>query len=412
MKRVVITGVGAVSPVGIGKEEVWKNIKAGVCGIDRITRFDPEEFACQIAAEVKDFNAADYMDKKEAKRMDLFVQYAVAGAKLAIEDAKLDMDKEDPNRVGVFIGSGIGGIITLCEQHERLLNRGPGKVSPFMIPMMISNMAVGQVGIQFNCKGVNLTTVSACASGTDAIGQAMLAVRRGDAEVILCGGTEATINPLALAGFSSMKALSTRNDTPKAACSPFDANRDGFVMGEGSGILVIEELEHAKARGAHIIAELIGYGSTNDAYHMTAPAPDGEGGARCMAAALKDAGIKAEDVQYINAHGTSTPYNDKFETAAIKTVFGEHAYQLAVSSTKSMTGHMLGAAGGIEGMLTALAVEEGFLPPTINYVTPDSECDLDYVVNEGRTCEINCAVSNSLGFGGHNASIVLKKYED
>ncbi len=412
MKRVVITGVGAVSPVGIGKEEVWKNIKAGVCGIDRITRFDPEEFACQIAAEVKDFNAADYMDKKEAKRMDLFVQYAVAGAKLAIEDAKLDMDKEDPNRVGVFIGSGIGGIITLCEQHERLLNRGPGKVSPFMIPMMISNMAVGQVGIQFNCKGVNLTTVSACASGTDAIGQAMLAVRRGDAEVILCGGTEATINPLALAGFSSMKALSTRNDTPKAACSPFDANRDGFVMGEGSGILVIEELEHAKARGAHIIAELIGYGSTNDAYHMTAPAPDGEGGARCMAAALKDAGIKAEDVQYINAHGTSTPYNDKFETAAIKTVFGEHAYQLAVSSTKSMTGHMLGAAGGIEGMLTALAVEEGFLPPTINYVTPDPECDLDYVVNEGRTCEINCAVSNSLGFGGHNASIVLKKYED
>lgn len=411
MKRVVITGVGAVSPVGIGKEEVWKNIKAGVCGIDRITRFDPEEFACQIAAEVKDFNAADYMDKKEAKRMDLFVQYAVAGAKLAIEDAKLDMDKEDPNRVGVFIGSGIGGIITLCEQHERLLNRGPGKVSPFMIPMMISNMAVGQVGIQFNCKGVNLTTVSACASGTDAIGQAMLAVRRGDAEVILCGGTEATINPLALAGFSSMKALSTRNDTPKAACSPFDANRDGFVMGEGSGILVIEELEHAKARGAHIIAELIGYGSTNDAYHMTAPAPDGEGGARCMAAALKDAGIKAEDVQYINAHGTSTPYNDKFETAAIKTVFGEHAYQLAVSSTKSMTGHMLGAAGGIEGMLTALAVEEGFLPPTVNYVTPDPECDLDYVVNEGRTCEINCAVSNSLGFGGHNASIVLKKYE-
>lgn len=412
MKRVVITGVGAVSPVGIGKEEVWKNIKAGVCGIDRITRFDPEEFACQIAAEVKEFNAADYMDKKEAKRMDLFVQYAVAGAKLAIEDAKLDMDKEDPNRVGVFIGSGIGGIITLCEQHERLLNKGPGKVSPFMIPMMISNMAVGQVGIQFNCKGVNLTTVSACASGTDAIGQAMLAVRRGDAEVILCGGTEATINPLALAGFSSMKALSTRNDTPKAACSPFDANRDGFVMGEGSGILVIEELEHAKARGAHIIAELIGYGSTNDAYHMTAPAPDGEGGARCMAAALKDAGIKVEDVQYINAHGTSTPYNDKFETAAIKTVFGEHAYQLAVSSTKSMTGHMLGAAGGIEGMLTALAVEEGFLPPTINYVTPDPECDLDYVVNEGRTCEINCAVSNSLGFGGHNASIVLKKYED
>ena len=412
MKRAVITGVGAVTPVGIGKEEMWKNIKDGVCGIDRITRFDASEFSCQIAAEVKDFDPSLYMEKKEAKRMDLFVQYAVAGAKMAIEDAGLDMQKEEPTRVGVMLGSGIGGITTLCEQHEKLLEKGPGKVSPFMIPMMISNMAVGQVAITFGCKGVNLTAVSACASGTDAIGQALYAIRRGDADVMITGGSEATVCPLALAGFASMKALSTRNDNPKGACSPFDAGRDGFVMGEGSGILVLEELEHAKARGAHIIAEVVGYASTNDAYHMTAPAPEGEGGARCMEAAVKDAGIEPSVVGYINAHGTSTPYNDKFETMAIKAVFDDHAYKLAVSSTKSMTGHMLGAAGGVEGIITALAIEDGFLPPTVNYVTPDPECDLDYVVNTGRPADIQYAVSNSLGFGGHNASIVLKKYID
>ncbi len=412
MKRVVVTGVGAVTPVGIGKEEVWKNIKAGVCGIDAITRFDTSEFDCRIAAEVKGFDPALFMDKKEAKRMDLFVQYAVAGAKMAVEDANLDVEKEDPTRMGCMLGSGIGGIITTCEQHTKLLEKGPGKVSPFMIPMMISNMAVGQVSIRFRCQGVNLTAVSACASGTDAIGQAFLAISRGDADVMITGGSEATINELALAGFASMKALSTRNDDPKGACSPFDAERDGFIMGEGSGILILEELEHAKARGAHIIAEVVGYGSSNDAYHMTAPAPDGEGGARCMAAALKSAGIQPEDVDYINAHGTSTPYNDKYETAAIKTVFGEHAYKLAVSSTKSMTGHMLGAAGGIEGIITALAIEDGFLPATINYKNPDSECDLDYVVNQGRDGEIRYAVSNSLGFGGHNASIVMKKYTE
>lgn len=412
MKRAVITGVGAVTPVGIGKEEMWKNIKDGVCGIDRITRFDASEFSCQIAAEVKDFDPSLYMEKKEAKRMDLFVQYAVAGAKMAIEDAGLDMQKEEPTRVGVMLGSGIGGITTLCEQHEKLLEKGPGKVSPFMIPMMISNMAVGQVAITFGCKGVNLTAVSACASGTDAIGQALYAIRRGDADVMITGGSEATVCPLALAGFASMKALSTRNDNPKGACSPFDAGRDGFVMGEGSGILVLEELEHAKARGAHIIAEVVGYASTNDAYHMTAPAPEGEGGARCMEAAVKDAGIEPSAVGYINAHGTSTPYNDKFETMAIKAVFDDHAYKLAVSSTKSMTGHMLGAAGGVEGIITALAIEDGFLPPTVNYVTPDPECDLDYVVNTGRPADIQYAVSNSLGFGGHNASIVLKKYID
>ena len=412
MKRVVITGVGAVTPVGIGKDEMWKNIKAGVCGIDRITRFDPSEFACQIAAEVKDFNAADFMDKKEAKRMDLFVQYAVAGAKMAVDDSGLDIEKENPERMGCIIGSGIGGIQTLCEQHTKLMEKGPSKVSPFMIPMMISNMAVGQVSIMYNCKGINLTSVSACASGTDAIGQAFLAIQRGDADVILTGGAEATVCEISLAGFSSMKALSTRNDDPKGACSPFDAERDGFIMGEGSGIMVLEELEHAKARGAHIIAEVVGYGSTNDAYHMTAPAPDGEGGARCMAAAVKNAGIAPEQVDYINAHGTSTPYNDKYETAAIKTVFGDHAYKLAVSSTKSMTGHMLGAAGGIEGIITALAIEEGYLPATINYKNPDPECDLDYVTNQGREADITYAVSNSLGFGGHNASIVLKKYAE
>ncbi len=413
MKRVVITGVGAVTPIGTGKDELWKNVKDGVCGIDRITRFDPSEFACQIAAEVKDFDATKYMDKREAKRMDLFVQYAIAGGRLAIEDAGLDIEKDvDPERFGCILGSGIGGISTLCEQHTRLLEKGPGKVSPFMIPMMISNMAVGQMAIAFQCKGVNLTTVSACASGTDAIGQAYLAIGRGDADLILTGGAEATVNELSLAGFSSMKALSTRNDDPKGACCPFDLDRDGFVMGEGSGILLLEELEHAKARGAHIIAEVVGYGSTNDAYHMTAPAPDGEGGARCMAAAVKDAGILPEDVDYINAHGTSTPYNDKFETAAIKTVFGDHAYKMAVSSTKSMTGHMLGAAGGVEGIITALAIEDGFLPATINYRTPDPECDLDYVVNRGREANIEYAISNSLGFGGHNASIVLRKFHE
>ena len=412
MKRAVITGVGAVTPVGIGKDEMWKNIKDGVSGIGIISKFDPTDFACRVAAEVKDFDVTKYIEKKEAKRMDLFVQYAVAAAKMAVEDASIDMSAEDPTRCGVIAGSGIGGIGTLCEQHKKLLDRGPSKVSPFMIPMMISNMAVGQIAIAFNCKGVNLTTVSACASGTDAIGQALLAIRRGDAEVIFAGGSEATINELALAGFASMKALTTRNDTPDKACSPFDKNRDGFIMGEGAGIMIIEELEHAKKRGAHIIAELVGYGSTNDAYHITAPAPEGEGGARCMELAVKDAGIEPEAIDYINAHGTSTPYNDKFETAAIKTVFKDHAYKLAVSSTKSMTGHMLGAAGGVEGIITALAIEDDYLPPTINYETPDPECDLDYVPNKGREAKINYAVSNSLGFGGHNASIVLKKYAE
>lgn len=412
MNRAVITGVGAVTPVGIGTGNVWENIKNGVSGIGRITKFDPKDFPCQVAAEVKDFDATRFIDKKEAKRMDLFVRYAVSAARIAVEDAGLDTEAEDGNRMGVMVGSGIGGIDTLCEQHIKLLEKGPGRVSPFMIPMMISNMAVGQIAITFGCKGVNLTTVSACASGTDAIGQAILAIRRGDADVILTGGAEATINQLALAGFSSMKALSTRNDMVEKACSPFDKKRDGFVMGEGSGIMVMESLDHAKARGARIIAEATGYGSTNDAYHITAPAPDGEGGARCMEAALKDAKIAPEQVGYINAHGTSTPYNDKYETAAVKTVFGDHAYKMGISSTKSMTGHMLGAAGGIEAIITAWAVRDGFMPPTINLEDPDPECDLDYVPNVGRKADIEYAVSNSLGFGGHNASIVIKKYTE
>lgn len=412
MKRVVITGMGAVTPIGTGREEFWKAIKEGVCGVDRITRFDPSEFTCQIAAEVKDFDVTKYIEKKEAKRMDLFVQYAVAAAKMAAEDAKLDMSQEDSTRVGVYIGSGIGGIETLTQQHEKMLEKGPSKVSPFMIPMMISNMAVGEVAIKMGAQGVNLTSVSACASGTDAIGHAFRAIKSGDADVIFSGGAEATIIPLALAGFSSMKALSTRNDDPKGACSPFDADRDGFVMGEGAGVVILEELEHAKARGAEIFAEVIGYGSTEDAYHMTAPAPNGEGGARCMDMAVKSAGIQPEDIDYINAHGTSTYYNDKYETEAIKTVFGKHAYKLAVSSTKSMTGHLLGAAGGVEAIVTALALKEGYLPATINYKTSDPECDLDYVTNQGRDCNIKYAMSNSLGFGGHNATIVLKKYED
>lgn len=412
MKRVVVTGTGSVTPIGIGTEEFWQNIKDGVCGIDTISRFDASAYDCRIAAEVKDFDPTRYMDKKEAKRMDLFVQYAVAGAKMAIEDAGLDVEQENPERMGCMLGSGIGGIQTTCEQHSRLLEKGPSKVSPFMIPMMISNMAVGQVAMRFHLKGVNLTAVSACASGTDAVGQAFLAIQRGDADVIVTGGCEATINELAVAGFCAMKALSTRNDDPKHACSPFDAERDGFVMGEGAGILIMEELEHAKARGANIIAEVVGYGSSNDAYHITAPAPEGEGGARCMAAAVRSANIQPEDVDYINAHGTSTHYNDKYETAAIKTVFGSHAYELAVSSTKSMTGHMLGAAGGIEAIVTALALQDGYLPATINYQHPDAECDLDYVTNQGREADIRYAVSNSLGFGGHNASIVMKKYTE
>ncbi len=411
MRRVVITGMGAVTPIGNDKETFWNNIKNGVCGVDLVTRFDASEYACRIGAEVKNFDPEQYLDKKEAKRMDRYTQFAMASAKMAMQEANLDMEKEDADRVGVIIGSGVGGFETLENQARTLAEKGPGRVSPFFIPMMISNMAAGQVAIMAGAKGANFCTVSACASGTHAIGEAFRAIRSGDADVMFTGGAEAAITPLSYAGFCSMKALSTNNDDPKSASCPFDKNRDGFVMGEGAGILILEELDHAKARGAHIIAEIVGYGATDDAHHITAPAPDGEGGARAMKKALDDAGISPEEVDYINAHGTSTPYNDKFETAAIKAVFGEYAYKLAVSSTKSMTGHLLGAAGAVEAIVCAQSLSEGFLPPTINHTEDDPECDLDYVFGEGRKKDLRYALSNSLGFGGHNATLLLKKYE-
>ncbi|MEN2776261.1 beta-ketoacyl-ACP synthase II [Acetivibrio clariflavus] len=409
-RRVVITGMGVVSSLGIGVDNFWNSIREGKNGISSVTKIDVSNMNCKVAAEIKEFDATQFIDKKEAKRMDKYSQYAISAAKMAVDASGLDLEKIDKYRFGVIVGSGIGGIETFEEQFRVFLEKGPGRVSPFFIPMMIANMASGLLAMQFGAKGFNECVVTACATSTNAIGDAFKVIQRGDADIMITGGAEASITPASFAGFCSMKAMST-NEDPSCACRPFDADRDGFVMGEGSGILILEELEHAKARGANIIAEIVGYGCTNDAYHMTAPAPEGEGGARCMKMALNDAGIKPEDIQYINAHGTSTEYNDKFETAAIKTVFGEHAKKLAVSSTKSMTGHLLGAAGAVEAIITALSIKDGFLPPTINYKTPDPECDLDYVPNKGRNADINYALSNSFGFGGHNATIVLKKYQ-
>ncbi len=409
MRRVAVTGLGVISPIGNEIDTFWKNVKDGVCGIDRVTRFDASAFACQVAGEVKDFEPTQYIDRKEAKRMDRYTHFAVAAAKMAIADSGLDLEKEDMNRFGVITGSGIGGIETFEAQSKTMLERGPGRVSPFFIPMMISNIAAAQIAIMTGAKGVNFNVTSACASGTNAIGEAFRAIKYGTCDIICAGGAEAAITPLSFAGFCNMKALSTRND-PKRASIPFDADRDGFVMGEGAGILILEELEHAKARGAEIYCEMVGYGATDDAYHVTAPAPEGEGGARAMQLAIDEAGIPASDVDYINAHGTSTPYNDKFETAAIKTVFGEHAGKVAVSSTKSMTGHLLGGAGGVEGVICALSLKDGYIPQTVGYQTPDPECDLDYVTEGGREQAINYALSNSLGFGGHNASILFKKF--
>ncbi|MTI47694.1 beta-ketoacyl-ACP synthase II [Sporosalibacterium faouarense] len=409
-KRVVVTGIGIISPVGIGKDNFWSSIKEGKSGIGPITRFDTEGFPTKVAGEVKDFNVTDYIDKKEAKRMDRFTHYAVAASKLAVEDSKLDLENINNDKFGVILGSGIGGLETFEEQHEKLLNKGPRRVSPFFIPMMIGNMAAGQVSIMLGAKGANETIVTACASSTNAIGDSFKIIQRGDAEIIVTGGAEASITPMAVAGFSSMKAMSTNNDNPGKASRPFDKNRDGFVMGEGAGILVLEDLEHALKRGAHIYAEVVGYGMSSDAYHMTAPADNGEGAFRAMEMAVNDADINPSDVDYINAHGTSTELNDKFETAAIKDLFKDHAYKLKVSSTKSMTGHLLGAAGGIEGCICALSIDNSFIPPTINYETKDENCDLDYVPNKGVNQDVNYAISNSLGFGGHNASILLKKY--
>ncbi|ASB69168.1 beta-ketoacyl-ACP synthase II [Bacillus subtilis] len=409
-KRVVVTGLGALSPLGNDVDTSWNNAINGVSGIGPITRVDAEEYPAKVAAELKDFNVEDYMDKKEARKMDRFTQYAVVAAKMAVEDADLNITDEIAPRVGVWVGSGIGGLETLESQFEIFLTKGPRRVSPFFVPMMIPDMATGQISIALGAKGVNSCTVTACATGTNSIGDAFKVIQRGDADVMVTGGTEAPLTRMSFAGFSANKALSTNPD-PKTASRPFDKNRDGFVMGEGAGIIVLEELEHALARGAKIYGEIVGYGSTGDAYHITAPAQDGEGGARAMQEAIKDAGIAPEEIDYINAHGTSTYYNDKYETMAIKTVFGEHAHKLAVSSTKSMTGHLLGAAGGIEAIFSILAIKEGVIPPTINIQTPDEECDLDYVPDEARRQVLNYVLSNSLGFGGHNATLIFKKYQ-
>ncbi len=409
--RVVVTGMAAITPIGTGIEKYWESLVAGKSGIDRITRFDTSAYPTQIAGEVKDFDPGLYMDKKETRRMDRFTQFAVAGAKMAFEDAGLNDDNVGKERVGIVIGSGIGGIETMEESARVLREKGPGRVSPFFVPMMIGNMAAGQVAISLAVTGPNITVVTACASATNAIGDASKLIERGAADVVIAGGTEASITPLALAGFCAMKALSSRNDEPQRASRPFDSERDGFVMGEGAGILILESLEHALKRNARIYAEVLGYGATADAYHITAPAPGGTGAAKALKMALNDAGLKPEAIDYINAHGTSTEMNDKYETMAIKDVFGEHAAKLAISSTKSMTGHLLGAAGGVEAIATILSIVHGIVHPTINYENPDPECDLDYVPNVARKMQVNYALSSSFGFGGQNATVLLGKYK-
>ena len=409
-RRVVITGIGAVTPLGNTIEETWENLIDGKSGVGPLTRLDADIFPVKIAAEIKDFDIEQYVEKKEARKMDRFTHYALAASIMAMKDSGLTITEEIAPRVGVWIGSGIGGMETYENQYVTFQERGVRRVSPFFVPMMIPNMASGQVSIHFGAKGINSCSVTACASGTNSIGDAFKVIQRGDADAMITGGAEAPIVNMAVAGFCSSTALSLNPDA-EIASRPFDANRDGFVIGEGAGILVLEEYEFAKARGAKIYAEVVGYGSTGDAHHITAPAPEGEGAARAIMQALEDGGVNPSEVGYINAHGTSTPYNDLFETKAVKTVFGEHAYNLAMSSTKSMTGHLLGAAGGVEAIFTALALKEGVLPPTINLTTPDPECDLDYIPNTARNQFVKYAMSNSLGFGGHNASIVLKKVD-
>src|SRR6267378_1516580 len=409
-RRVVMTGVGAVTPVGNTAEEFWGSLLAGRSGIGPITRFDASQMPTRIAGEIKGFDPLKYIDKKDDRKFDRFLKYAVACAVMAVEDAGLKTDRVDATRFGVLVGSGIGGIETLLEQYAILLEKGPDRVSPFFIPMLIVNMASGLISMRFGAKGPNSSVVTACATGNHAIGDAMRIIQRGDADVMIAGGAEAIIIPLTFAGFCQMKAMSTRNDDPSRASRPFDAERDGFVCGEGGGLVILEVLEHARARDARIYAEVVGYGMTGDAHHMTAPDPEGDGAARAMAAALRDAALEPSSVGYINAHGTSTPYNDKFETLAIKRVFGDHATKLAVSSTKSMTGHLLGAAGGIEAIATALALHHGVLPPTINYETPDPDCDLDYVPNQARKQQVEIAISNAFGFGGTNATLAFRAY--
>jgi 3-oxoacyl-[acyl-carrier-protein] synthase II len=409
-RRVVVTGIGLVSPVGVGIEENWSNLISGKSGVGLITRFDSTGFATHIAGEVKNFHPEEFINKKELRKMDPFLQFALGAAHYAMEDANLEIEPEISSRVGVVMGCGLGGLQTIEDSHKLMLESGPKKISPFFIPMIISNMAPGLISIYHGAKGPNLSIQTACAAGTHAIGNAYHLIRDGFSEAMITGGVESTITSLAIAGFGAMRALSTRNDDPERASRPFDKERDGFILSEGSGVLILEDLNFALARGAKIYAEIIGFGASGDAHHMAAPAPDGEGAARCMQAAVDDAGIKPSDVNYINAHGTSTDLNDKYETQAIKTVFGDHAYGMAVSSTKSMTGHLLGAAGGVEAAYTVLTIYNQLMPPTINYEFPDPDCDLDYVPNVARKAQIEVALSNSFGFGGTNGTLVFKRW--
>lgn len=409
--RVVITGMGAITPIGKDVETFWSNAKNGVCGVDHISSFDTTDFKVKVAAEIKDFNPKDYMERKEAKRMDRFCQFAIAASKMAMDDSGIDLNNINNEKFGVIIGSGIGGMDTFEKEVKKLYEKGPDKISPFFIPMMISNMASGLVAIKYEAKGANMAVVTACATGSNAIGEAYRKIQNKECDVIIAGGTEATITPMSMAGFAAMTAVSVSSD-PKRASIPFDNARDGFVMGEGSGILILEDYEHAVKRNAKIYAEVVGYGSTCDAYHITQPEPSGSGASKSMKMAIDDAGITPDKIDYINAHGTSTPYNDKFETAAIKSVLGDHAYKTTVSSTKSMTGHLLGAAGAVEAIICVKSLNDNYVPPTIGYQVPDPDCDLDYVTNEGREKDVTYTLSNSLGFGGHNATIILKKFEE
>ena len=408
--RVVVTGIGLVTPIGLDRKSTWDSLIEGKSGIDYISLFDAEGYESRIAGEVNEFDATAALGRKEAKRLDRFAQFACVAALEALEHANLNMEKEDADRVGVLIGSGVGGIITITDQHKILLQKGPKRVSPFLIPMMLGDMASGQVSMMIGAKGPNFSTVSACATGADSIGEALEMIRRGRADVVIAGGTEAAVCEIGVAGFNSCMALSTRNEDPQGASRPFDSGRDGFVLGEGAGLIVLESLKHAEQRGANILAELSGYGASSDAHHVTQPHPEGEGAARAMKWAIEDAGIAPNKVDYINAHGTSTPLNDKYETIAMKRMYGDHAYKLAISSTKSMTGHLLGAAGGIEAAFTVLAIKDGVVPPTININDPDPDCDLNYVPNNAIKQTVNVAMSNSLGFGGHNASLVFKRF--
>ena len=409
-KRVVITGMGIISPLGIGVEKNWEAICQTKSGIGLITKFDTAEFASKIAGEVKGFNPEDYMDKKEVKKMDAFIQYALASGKMAIEDSQLKIDESNADRVGVLVGAGIGGLSTIEKYHSILLEKGPKKISPFFIPMLIVNLAPGQISIYFGARGPNSSVVTACATGNHSIGEAFRIIQRGDADAMIAGGAESVITPLAVGGFCSMKALSTRNDEPERASRPFEKDRDGFIISEGAGVLILEDLQHALKRGANIHAEIIGFGCNGDAYHISAPSPNGAGAAKCMEISMKDAGINYDEVDYINAHGTSTPLNDMSETMAMKNVFKDHAKKVAVSSTKSMTGHLLGAAGGVEAIYSVLAIKHGVIPPTTNYETPDPKCDMDYIPNTPREAKVEVVMSNSFGFGGTNATLIFREF--